>query len=352
MQAVSIKNLCVDLGDFHLRNINFKMAQGEILAILGPSGAGKTILLESIGGFYPPRSGSILLGGRDITYLPPERRKVSIIFQDYALFPHLTVQENILFSSKGSALPTTPKFVYLIKLLNLKPLFDRFPSTLSGGEKQRVSIARALITEPQLLLFDEPLSALDQSVRENLREELKGILKKVGQTSLYVTHDRVEASVLGDRIGVMQEGEILQTGTPEEVFYQPDGKRVADFVGVENILKGKIKEKREGLSLIEIRGKIIQAISAKEIGEEVTLFIRSENVFLELPEVKKAPTSVKNSFPARITAIKPSGPLAKISLAAGFPLQATITRSSRERLNLTEGKEVIASFKATSVHVV
>ena len=151
MQAVSIKNLCVEVGDFHLRDINLEIVRGETLVILGPSGAGKTILLESIGGFYIPRAGSISLNGRDITRLPPEKRKVSIIFQDYALFPHLTVQENILFSVKYKNLPNIrEEFAYLVKLLSLKFLLNRFPSTLSGGEKQRVSIVRALMTQPQL----------------------------------------------------------------------------------------------------------------------------------------------------------------------------------------------------------
>jgi len=235
---IQIKNLCVDLGDFLLRDINLNVVAGEYFVILGPTAAGKTVLLESIAGLYPLKSGEIWLRGKEVTRLSPERRGISIVYQDHALFPHLSVAENITFGLKLHRHPDqelTEVLNWLSHLLEIAHLLDRRPDTLSGGEKQKVALARALSVKPEVLLLDEPLSALDPETREGVQRELRQLHNQLKITTIHVTHDFEEAVALGDRIAVLGDGCIHQTGTPDEIFRRPNSEFVDRFAMARNI---------------------------------------------------------------------------------------------------------------------
>ncbi len=348
---IEAKNLSIDLGEFKLESVNLSIETGEIFVVLGPSGAGKTVLLETIAGFYSPDEGSIILGGELANDLPPERRNIGFIFQDYALFPHLTVEENILFGTRYKHIERTEeKFEKIVDTLNIGNILRRLPKILSGGEQQRVSLARALIMEPQLLLFDEPLSALDKRVRESLRDELRAVLKEMNQTSLYVTHDQTEALVIADRIAVMRDGQIVQVGKPDEIFNAPANEFVANFVGVETVLEGKVISHHDGIAVIGADGIEVEVAADIPVGGTVLLGIRPESVVLSAVD-KVRESSARNNFEARVKKLTPLGAVVKVSLNCGFPLVALLTKQSVEELGLAEGRGVLASFKATAVHV-
>ncbi len=349
---IEIKDLDIDLGEFRLRDVNLSIDEGEIFVILGPSGAGKTVLLETVVGFFPPKRGSIILNGNLANDLPPERRNIGFIFQDYALFPHLTVRENILFGTRYRQIDDVEeKFDKIVTTLSINNILHRYSKTLSGGEQQRVSLARALIMEPGLLLFDEPLSSLDERVREGLRDELRIILKKMKQTSLFVTHDQTEALVIADRIGVMYDGRIVQIGKPEEIFNTPVNEYVASFVGVETVLEGKVASYLDGLVVVDVNRVKIEVVADVPVGERVLLGIRPENVTLSVVRERKS-SSARNNFIAKVIKLTPLGAVVKVNLDCGFPLVALITKQSVEEIGLEEKEEAVVSFKATAVHVI
>jgi molybdate/tungstate transport system ATP-binding protein len=234
---IRIENLCVRLPDFSLEDINLHAAAGEFFVLLGPTGAGKTLLLESLAGLLPVSSGRIYLDGREVTESAPEKRGIGIVYQDSALFPHLTVRQNITFGlryRKTNPIRSQKKFDFLIDVLRLDHLLQRTVAHLSGGEKQRVALARALVVEPALLLLDEPLSALDPNFREEIRDILKDLHFNTGVTVLMVTHDFAEARYLGQRIAVINQGRIEQIGSPEEIFRRPTTPFTARFVSMHN----------------------------------------------------------------------------------------------------------------------
>ncbi len=349
---IEIENLDIDLEEFKLRDINLSINKGEVFVILGPSGAGKTVLLETIAGFFPPKNGSIILDGNFANDLPPEKRNIGFIYQDYVLFPHLTVKDNILFGVRYRNIDgIEKKFEEIVKIFNIENILHRKPCTLSGGEQQRVSLARALIMEPRLLLFDEPLSSLDKKVRENLREELRIILKRMNQTSLFVTHDQTEALVIADRIAIMRDGKIIQVGKPDEIFNSPVNEFVADFVGVETVLEGKVISRIDGLVVADVNGFKIEALADVPVGEKILMAIRPENVTVSISKEKKR-SSARNNFNARVKKLTPLGAVVKVIFDCGFPLIALVTKQSAEDLGLKKGREVLISFKATAVHVI
>jgi spermidine/putrescine transport system ATP-binding protein len=219
--------------------LNFELHPGEGFSLLGPSGCGKSTTLRLLGGFEAPDQGRILHGNRDITSLPPQDRDIRTVFQRYALFPHLSVKDNIAFGLKTQGLPTREiksKVDSAIELLDIPHLLERSVQKLSGGEQQRVALARALVTEPDILLLDEPLSAMDQKLRERMHMELNQLRRKLGSTFLFVTHDQAEAMAISDRLGVMREGELIQVGSAEEIYLRPKNRFVAQFIGQANFL--------------------------------------------------------------------------------------------------------------------
>ncbi len=343
--VVALQGVTVTLGSFALRDISFSLAQGEIFVVLGPSGAGKSVLLETIAGFHRPDGGSITIGGRDMTAAPPEARRIGFMFQDYALFPHLTVAQNVQFACRKD--PARARG--LLARLGLSPLSNRRPANLSGGEKQRVALARALAMDPELFLFDEPLSALDARARDTLRDELKSLLRQLALPALYVTHDQTEALVLADTVAVLAEGALLQVGTPSQIFNTPANEFVARFVGVETVLEGETLEASDGDVRIAVGTREIHAV-ADRAPRRLLVCIRPENV--SLARGAQGNSSVRNQFEARVVEVASLGHVFKIALDCGFPLVAYVTKQSYLELGLAPGARVVAGIKATAIHII
>ncbi|BAA29272.1 ABC transporter ATP-binding protein [Pyrococcus horikoshii] len=248
MVEIKLENIVKKFGNFTaLNNINLKIKDGEFMALLGPSGSGKSTLLYTIAGIYKPTSGKIYFDEKDVTELPPKDRNVGLVFQNWALYPHMTVYKNIAFPLELRKAPREEidkKVREVAKMLHIDKLLNRYPWQLSGGQQQRVAIARALVKEPEVLLLDEPLSNLDALLRLEVRAELKRLQKELGITTVYVTHDQAEALAMADRIAVIREGEILQVGTPDEVYYKPKYKFVGGFLGNPpmNFVEAKVED--------------------------------------------------------------------------------------------------------------
>src|SRR3569832_933212 len=226
-----------------LQIIDLRIEQGEFISLLGPSGGGKTTVLRMVAGFESPTSGRVIIDGKDVTALRPTQRNVGMVFQAYALFPNMTVADNVAFGLKVATRPDAEikaRVAEMLEMVKLPHLADRFPYQCSGGQQQRVALARALAHKPKVLLLDEPLSALDAKVRVSLREQIRALQRELGITTIFVTHDQEEALSMSDRIVVMNEGRVDQVGTPFEIYNNPATKFVASFVGTLSILKGKV----------------------------------------------------------------------------------------------------------------
>ena len=278
---ISFENVNKFYEDTHvLKNINFEIEKGKFYTLLGPSGCGKTTILRIIAGFTDVSNGKVTLNGADVTNLPPNKRKVNTVFQDYALFPHMNVFENIAF---GLSLKKTPeniikeKVADALKMVQLSGYENREISQMSGGQQQRVAIARALVNEPEVLLLDEPLSALDLKLRTDMQYELRELQQRLGITFIFVTHDQEEALAMSDEIFVMSKGEIVQSGTPVDIYDEPINRFVADFIGESNIVDGVMKEDY----LVEFVGKEFECADAgMRPNEKVEIVIRPEDLTL------------------------------------------------------------------------
>lgn len=347
---IGIRNLSKEWAGFSLQDINLDIKNREYFVVLGPTGAGKTLLLELIAGFHRPDEGEIWIAGENVTELPPEKRRVGFVYQDYSLFPHLDVEKNVKFGLGLRKIPKSEakkKVRQVMNMLNLSHLSKRYPRTLSGGEKQKVAIARALVVEPQVLLLDEPLSALDARTQEALRKELKNIHRESGVTTIHVTHDHEEAMLLADRIGVMNQGRVIQVGEPDEVFRKPRSEFIASFVGIENIFKGRSKVEN-GMARIDLgKGVQIEAVSQKE--GDVKVCIRPEEILLSRRPIR---SSGRNLLGGRITEISDRGATVKLRVDAGREFSVTITKRSFFDMGLKLGSKVHLAFKASSVHVI
>jgi spermidine/putrescine ABC transporter ATP-binding subunit len=283
---IRIEDLHKNFGPIRaLRGVSLDIVQGEIVTLLGPSGCGKTTLLRTIAGFERPASGRVLLEGRDVTDAPPNRRPVNLVFQRYALFPHLDVFENVAFGLRLKRLPRSQINELVNRMLAIVQLPDfgeRRIEQLSGGQAQRVALARALVNAPKVLLLDEPLAALDLKIRQQMLLELKRIHVEVGITFVFVTHDQVEAMVLSDRIVLMQDGRIVQIGSPEEVYLRPRTLFAARFLGDINIIAGKIAEVGSGDLAIDAEGsRFVGHGDSYRVGDKVNLCIRPEAIRLD-----------------------------------------------------------------------
>jgi molybdopterin-binding protein len=347
--GLQVAGLAADIGEFRLRDIDLDVRGGEYFVILGPTGAGKTVLLEAIAGHFPLRQGAIVVGGRQVADLPPERRSIGFVYQDYALFPHLTASGNIAFGLKlrgASAAEAKSRVRQMASLLGIEDLLERLPGTLSGGEQQRVALARALAIEPRLLLLDEPLSALDPETREGVRRELARLHGQLGTTTIHVTHDFEEAVALADRVAVMDEGRLVQVGAPHEVFRKPDSEFVARFVGVRNVFRGEVRQSREGEKAIEVDGTSIRGVT--DLLGPAHVSIRPEDIVLSTKPIE---SSARNSLRGRIVGLVDTGPFFYVTVSVPPDFVCLVTRASVEELGLEEGRRVYLSIKATAVHV-
>ena len=267
-----------------VNNANLEIEKGELITLLGPSGCGKTTTLRMIAGFEFPTVGKIILDNQEINSLPPHKREMSMVFQSYAIFPHLNVFENIAYGLNVQRLSKSiikERVNKVLDLVHLQGYGDRAPTQLSGGQQQRVALARALIMEPKVLLMDEPLSNLDAKLREEMRTEIRRIQKEMSITSVYVTHDQIEAMTLSDRIVVMNQGIIEQVGTPVEIYRFPTSKFVANFIGRANFVAGKVREKKERNLIVDALGETIELTNIQRefnLREAVTLIIRPEMI--------------------------------------------------------------------------
>jgi putative spermidine/putrescine transport system ATP-binding protein len=267
-----------------VQTVDLSIQRGEFVAFLGPSGCGKTTTLRMVAGFEEPSAGTIRIGDRDVTHLKPNQRNVGMVFQAYALFPNMTVAQNVGFGLKVQKKPAAeigPRVEEMLKLIKLPHLAERYPYQLSGGQQQRVALARAIATKPQVLLLDEPLSALDAKIRVSLREEIKALQRELGITTVYVTHDQEEALSMSDRIVVMSEGRVEQIGTPFEIYNHPRTRFVASFVGTLNILTASVID--AGTGCIAIDGQEVVAargVAGAARGATLSVALRPEAVLL------------------------------------------------------------------------
>lgn len=289
---ISFENVNKYYEDTHvLKNINFEIEKGKFYTLLGPSGCGKTTILRIIAGFTDVSNGKVTLNGEDVTNLPPNKRKVNTVFQDYALFPHMNVFENIAFGlrlKKTSENIIKEKVADALKMVQLSGYENREISQMSGGQQQRVAIARALVNEPEVLLLDEPLSALDLKLRTDMQYELRELQQRLGITFIFVTHDQEEALAMSDEIFVMSKGEIVQSGTPVDIYDEPINRFVADFIGESNIVDGVMKEDY----LVEFVGKEFECADAgMRPNEKVEIVIRPED--LTLTSIEKGKLTVE-----------------------------------------------------------
>jgi tungstate transport system ATP-binding protein len=351
------RKLEVVRGETTILNVpSLLIKEGEILSLIGPNGAGKTTLLQTLSYLLKPFQGEIFFGGKKVERnhsVLEYRRKLAMVFQEPLLFD-ATVFQNVASGLKIRGMKKSEIHAKVMEQLDrfgINHLRDRSARTLSGGEAQRTSLARAFALQPEILLLDEPFSSLDPPTRDSLIEDLEHILRQTRTTAVFATHDRLEALRLSNRMAVMNEGRILQIGSPAEVMNHPVNEMVASFVGVETILTGSVIKQSGGTFIASMEGQEIEAVGDAHFGETVVLCIRPENVTLSTRPSQEG-TSARNVFLGRIMRIISLGLYQKIELNCGFPLVAYVTNHSLEELSLKEGKEVRASFKATAITVI
>ena len=331
-----------------LKNINLSIQEGEFICFLGPSGCGKTTLLRIIAGLEQQNNGQVVQAGEDVSLLPPEKRDFGIVFQSYALFPNLTVADNISYGLKSrrkNRKTVRQRVTELLAVVGLSGSEDKYPAQLSGGQQQRVALARALATRPGLLLLDEPLSALDARVRASLREEIKRTQRELGVTTIMVTHDQEEALSMADRVVVMNHGTIEQVGTPEEIYHQPNSQFVADFVGVMNFLPSRLTSSAE----LEISGKRLSCPSNHSFSANSAVHMAIRPEAIELSDHCCA-----ESLPAQVVDMEFQGNIIRSSLkleACGSRILADVSLDRQNNLGMQPGRRLGLRLPAQKIHL-
>jgi molybdopterin-binding protein len=354
--VIRLEGVSVTVGEFAVRDISFDVPEGGYALVIGPTGSGKTTLLEAVAGHVPLRGGRVHLHGADATALPPEARRVGFVYQQYQLFPHLSVRENIGYGLAHAGVhgaDAARRVEALADMLGIAPLLSRGTRGLSGGEQQRVAIARALAPRPRVLLLDEPLAAVDPATRTVLRRELRALHEREGITTLQVTHDFDDALRLGDLVAVLADGRIVQQGRPEEVFRAPNSAFVARFVGAGNVLAGEVRRTGDPQEGARFPARFtsgpfgIDVVAEREGAAHAV--IRPEDLLLS---VEEPPTSLRNRLRARVERVERVGPVTQVQLDAGRSLVASITTQTADELALAPGASLWIGLKATAVHLV
>jgi putative spermidine/putrescine transport system ATP-binding protein len=332
-----------------VQDFNLDVGTGEFVSFLGPSGCGKTTVLRMVAGFEEPTSGAIVIGGKDVTRLKPNQRNIGMVFQAYALFPNLTVAQNIAFGLKVAGMPKADadkRVAEMLNLIKLPQFGDRYPYQLSGGQQQRVALARAIAPKPKLLLLDEPLSALDAKVRVSLRDEIRAIQKELGITTVFVTHDQEEALSISDRIVVMYGGKAEQVGTPFEIYNRPATKFVANFVGTLNVLEGTVTDPATGAVQVGANSVLLKGkLNGSKAGDTLSLALRPEAISLGRQPGREA------TLGGEISEVSFLGSVIRVRVGLGRDVVSLDTFNSPASPPPTVGEKAEISFSPEDVLV-
>jgi putative spermidine/putrescine transport system ATP-binding protein len=335
-----------DVNTLVVKDLNLDVANGEFLTLLGPSGSGKTTTLMMLAGFEEPTSGDIILDGKSINGIPAYKRGVGMVFQNYALFPHMTVGENLAFPLQARGMGRADQNARILRALDMVKLSafaDRRPAQLSGGQQQRVALARALVFEPSLVLMDEPLGALDKQLRDHMQLEIKHLHQRIGVTVVYVTHDQTEALVMSDRVAVFNEGRIQQVAAPAEIYQNPKTDFVAQFIGENNRLEGMVSEVRNNESTIVLKdGTTVRSgcVNGTTAGEKRILSVRPEAILVG-PDASTLP----NSFQGNVKEIVYLGDHVRLIVPFGGPEELSIKLTHRRAAAISVGDQVSFGWK-------
>lgn len=353
MSFLRLDDLHMDLGEFSLRGVSLRVERGDYLTVMGPTGAGKTILLECIIGFYRPGKGRVFMDGVDITDMPPEKRRIGIVYQDYALLPHLTVSGNIEYGLRKvdpDKASRARKVRDMAASLQIDHLMHRRPDTLSGGEQQRVALSRALVVEPRMLLMDEPLSALDPRTRHDIRNLLRKVVKKRDITVLHITHDMDDVYALADKVAILKGGILVQHDTTHRVFHRPCNGFIADFVGAA-VFDGRTLQGNGGGSRVSVNGLTLNSLDMVTPETEVRVAIRPENVMV----CSRPPDggSARNVVKGILQDLYQEGRITHLSFNAnGVCIPVLVTTSTYMEMGLEPGEERYLVIKAANVRIV
>jgi molybdate/tungstate transport system ATP-binding protein len=349
--TLKIDDVSIRLGEFTLKDVNLEIGDSEYFVLLGPTGAGKTVLLDSIMGFHDPDKGRILLNGRDVTDVPTEKRGIGYVPQNCPLFPHMTVLENVEFGLKmqGKACADRRESVQgMLKLMELEKIAERTPATLSGGERQKVVVARVFVTEPELVLLDEPLASIDAEAGRTLKEELKRVNRELGVAIVHVTHDQIEAFSLGDRVAIMREGEIVQRGRPTDVLANPADESVARFLGYENVFHVELRELDKDKSEAAAQGISFKVPNKLGLAK-ATIAVRPEEIKITTEALQV--TEECNILEGNVKGYVDLGPIVEVTVDAGLVMKAFVDKTSFLEKDLAVGKFVYVRFRVDSVKV-
>ena len=336
-----------------VNDVSLMIEEGEMVTLLGPSGCGKTTTLRIVAGFEMPDAGKVIINGKDVTDRPPNKRNTAMVFQSYAIFPHLSVFENVAFGLRIRRMEeklVADKVGSMLELVGLSGMSRRSPDQLSGGQQQRVALARAIVNEPEVLLFDEPLSNLDAKLREQMRYEIRRIQQSLGITSIYVTHDQSEAMALSDRIVIMNEGKISQIGTPQQIYDLPADRFVAEFVGRTNFLPAIVKASEGGATAVDVMGST-HLLKGRKLdlpaGAGIELVVRPETVKMwrEIPEASGMVT-----FTGKVKRAVYMGSVAEYDLESGSHTVLAVMESPAEKGLFSVGETVVAGFPIAVAH--